>query len=210
MNTWLKEIKKELDNIMTAIKQGIYSPTIKSTLDNLAEEKANLELAATKEQIERPKLSKEQIRHWIEKFRLIDKDDLTQRQQLIDVFVNAVYVYDDKLLITYNYKDGDKCISYEEIQEYMNKKENSDSLNDYQSSPLSLCGVGVLTEPCKIWLKQRVLGSQRTVTTKYFLPKHHEKEKSWCFFITQKEEITMSVSLNLSTAFLFFVLIYPR
>ena len=71
---------------------------------------------------------------------MIDKDDLTQRQQLIDVFVNAVYVYDDKLLITYNYKDGDKCISYEEIQEYMNKKENSDSLNDYQSSPLSLCG----------------------------------------------------------------------
>ena len=140
MNTRLKEIEKELNNIMTAIKQGIYSPTIKSTLDELEEEKANLELTVTKEQIERPKLSKEQIRHWIEKFRLIDKDDLTQRQQLIDVFVNAVYVYDDKLLITYNYKDGDKCISYEEIQEYMNKKENSDSLNDYQSSPLSLCG----------------------------------------------------------------------
>ena len=140
MNTRLKEIEKELDNIMTAIKQGIYSPTIKSTLDSLEEEKANLELAVTKEQIERPKLSQEQIRHWIEKFRLIDKNDLTQRQQLIDVFVNAVYVYDDKLLITYNYKDGDKCISYDEIQEYMNKKENSNSRNDYQSSPLSLCG----------------------------------------------------------------------
>lgn len=88
----------------------------------------------------RPIISKEQIKFWICQFRLIGKNDDTQRQRLIDTFVNSVYVYDDKLLITYNYKDEDKCIDYNEIQEYLNKKENSDNHKDYQSSPLNCFG----------------------------------------------------------------------
>ena len=127
MNKRLKQIENELDNVMNAIKQGLFSPTIKSTLDTLEEEKAKLELAISKEQIERPALSKEQIRCWIDRFRPIDKEDLSQRQLLIDAFINSIYVYDDKFPITYNYKDGEKCISHEEIQEYMQKKENSEN-----------------------------------------------------------------------------------
>ena len=155
MNKRLKQIENELDNVMNAIKQGLFSPTIKSTLDNLEEEKAKLELAIAKEQIERPALSKEQIICWIDKFRPIDKDDLSQRQQLIDAFINAIYVYDDKFLITYNYKDGEKCISHEEIQEYMQKKENSDNRNDYQSSPINISG-----EPSEIRTPDNLIKSQ--------------------------------------------------
>ena len=43
------------------------------------------------------------------------------------------------MLITYNYKDGEKCIDYDVIQQYMNKKENTDNL-DYQCSPLKVIG----------------------------------------------------------------------
>lgn len=141
MKNHLKQIEKEIDNVMTAIKQGIYSPTIKGTLDSLEQEKADLELSVTKAEIEHPVISKEQIKFWICQFKLIDKNDITQKQKLIDIFVNSVYVYDDKMLITYNYKDGDKCIDYNEIQEYLNKKENSDNHKDYQSSPLNCFGM---------------------------------------------------------------------
>jgi len=140
MTNRMKQIKKEFDNIMTAIKQGIFSPTIKESLDNLEQEKADLELAIAKEKIERPTLSKEQIKYWICTFKMIDKDDDTQKQRLIDAFVNSIYVYDDKILITYNYKDGEKCVDYDEIQKYMNKKENSDNHKDYQSSPINVFG----------------------------------------------------------------------
>ncbi len=140
MQSHLKQIDTELNNVMKAIKQGIFAPTIQSTLNELEEEKANLELAIAKEQIERPKLTKEQIRYWICKFRLIDHNDESQKQKLIDVFVNSIYVYDDKMLITYNYKDGEKCIDYDVIQQYMNKKENTDNLADYQCSPLKVIG----------------------------------------------------------------------
>ncbi len=140
MTNRLKQIEKELDNIMTAIKQGIFSPTIKDSLDTLEKEKSDLELAIAKEKIERPLLSKEQIRCWICKFKLIDRSSDVQKQQLIDVFVNAIYVYDDKLLITYNYTDGEKCIDYDEIQKYVQKKENTDNHKDYQCSPLTFSG----------------------------------------------------------------------
>ena len=157
MNKRLKQIENELDNVMNAIKQGLFSPTAKSTLDTLEEEKTKLKLAIAKEQIERLTLSKEQIRCWIDRFRPIDKDDLSQRQQLIDAFINSIYVYDDKFLITYNYKDGEKFISHEEIQEYMQKKENSDNPMDYQSSPINVFGEPSETRTPDNLIKSEVL-----------------------------------------------------
>ena len=31
-----------------------------------------------------------------------------QRQALVDTFINAIYLYDDKVLITFNYKEVQK------------------------------------------------------------------------------------------------------
>lgn len=34
---------------------------------------------------------------------------------MIDSFVNAVYLYDDKIVLTFNYKDGTKTISLDDV-----------------------------------------------------------------------------------------------
>ena len=39
-----------------------------------------------------------------------------QRQGLIDSFVNAVYLYEDKIIITFNYKDGSETITLAEVE----------------------------------------------------------------------------------------------
>ena len=39
-----------------------------------------------------------------------------QRQRLIDSFVNAVYLYEDKIILTFNYKDGAKTITLAEVE----------------------------------------------------------------------------------------------
>ena len=39
---------------------------------------------------------------------------------LIDTFVNAVYVFDDKLVLTYNYQHGAQTISLDEIESALN------------------------------------------------------------------------------------------
>jgi len=140
MESRLIQTQKEIDNVMNAIKQGIITPSTKSTLEQLEHEKENLEIAITKEQIERPTLSKEQIKYWICKFRFANADIEEQKKRLIDVFINAIYVYDDKVLVTFNCKDGEICATFDEINEMLTQKENADNSNGYQRSPLNKFG----------------------------------------------------------------------
>ena len=37
-----------------------------------------------------------------------------QRQALVDTFINAIYLYDDKVLITFNYKESTETITFGE------------------------------------------------------------------------------------------------
>jgi len=51
----------------------------------------------------------------VQRFRKIDPNVKSHRETLINTFVNAVYLYDEKVLITFNYKDGTKTITFDEI-----------------------------------------------------------------------------------------------
>ena len=54
---------------------------------------------------------------FITKFRKISLNDLASRKQLIDSFVNSIYLYDDKIVFSFNYKDGTKELTLDEINE---------------------------------------------------------------------------------------------
>ena len=140
MKSRLQQTEKEIDNIISAIKQGIITNTITDTLKNLETEKEQLQAAILQEQIERPVMSKEEIKYWLHRFSLMNRKNESEMQILIKTFVNSIYVYDDKILIMFNYRDGERCIDAEEIKKYMHKKENSDNRKDYQSSPLLVFG----------------------------------------------------------------------
>ena len=131
---------REISNVMTAIKQGIVTSTTKETLLKLEQDKEETEINIAKERIERPVLSKEQIKYWITKFAKTNLDDSEQKRRLIDVFLNSVYIYDDKTLIILNYKDGEICVDFGEISDVVNKKGNPDDSKNHQSSPKLACG----------------------------------------------------------------------
>ena len=42
------------------------------------------------------------------RFRKLDMSLKDQRQALVDTFINSIYLYDDKVLITFNYEDAKK------------------------------------------------------------------------------------------------------
>ena len=107
---------------MNAIKQGIITPTTKSTLEGLESERESLALSIAREKIERPIISKEEIRFRICQYADIDIDDPEQKQGLINFFVNSVYVYDDKMVVSFNYKDGDNCLIFDEIKAILSKR----------------------------------------------------------------------------------------
>ena len=60
----------------------------------------------------------------------LDVTKESHRQMLIDTFVNAVFVHDDKLLLTFNFKDGTRTITLTDakIAEEKNTGSNLDCL----------------------------------------------------------------------------------
>ena len=44
----------------------------------------------------------------------LDMTQPEQRQALVDTFINAIYLYDDKVLITFNYKEGTETVAFGE------------------------------------------------------------------------------------------------
>ncbi len=121
-NTSLPVLKEQLaqtehgiQNMLNAIQQGIFTPSTKQRLEELEEAKERLTVSILQEELQKPCLSKEQVLFFLHRFRAIDTTKQEQRQRLIDSFVNAVYVYDDKIILTFNYQDGTETITLDDI-----------------------------------------------------------------------------------------------
>lgn len=122
-NRRFSDVEKRLANIMQAIEQGIIFDTTKERFAALEKEKKELEITIFQEKIKKPFLTKEQIRFGIERFGKIDISTKEGKQRLIDGFINAIYVYDDKITFTFNYKDGTRTVMLSELSD---GKSNSD------------------------------------------------------------------------------------
>lgn len=110
------QTQKYIDNLLVAMQQGIITESTKQRMKELEAEKNTLSVQIIKEEMSTPKLTKEQIIFWLQRFRKYNPARLDHRRRLIDSFVNAVFLYDDKLVITFNYKDGAKTISLAEME----------------------------------------------------------------------------------------------
>ena len=66
--------------------------------------------------MERPKYTKEEIVQWISKYKYGNIDDTDYRKEIIDTFLNSIYVYDDRLVFTYNYRDGTETLTLKDIE----------------------------------------------------------------------------------------------
>lgn len=112
----LSDTEKGIENMLNAIQMGIINDSTKRRLDELEAAKQKLELSIIREEIRKPVFSRDQIRFFITQFRSLDISTLEGRRRLIDGFVNSIVVYDDHILVTINYKDKAKRISFKEIE----------------------------------------------------------------------------------------------
>lgn len=104
----LRETQKTIDNIMTAIEQGIITNTTKQRLMEAEERKSALELSLAKAEIEKPIITKEHVKFFLLDIKRKVQESDDQMSIIIDTFVNAVYLYDDKIIITYNFREGEE------------------------------------------------------------------------------------------------------
>lgn len=88
----------------------------KQRLDELEERKKDIELQIIQEEMKHPAVSREDVVYFVCRFRSLDTSKLDARRRLIDSFVNAVTIFDDYILITFNYKEGETRIDFADIE----------------------------------------------------------------------------------------------
>ena len=108
---------------------GILTKSTKSRLEELEVSKEDLEIKIANEKIAKPRISAEFVTFWLHKFRKLDINRQDHRKWLINVFVNAIYLYDDNMIITFNYKDGTKTITLDDVKRAIKKENTGSDLN---------------------------------------------------------------------------------
>ena len=142
LRSQLAETESSIGNILKAIEQGIFTPSTKQRLDELEARKEEILVNIQTAELQKPKLTREQMTAWFEQFRHGDPANREFQKRLIDTFVNAVYVFDDKLVLTYNYQHGTQTISLDEIESALSSDFDGATPPNFRNPPLDRWVVG--------------------------------------------------------------------
>ncbi len=112
----LREADTAIQNLLNAIQQGILTKSTKGRLEELEAAKEDLEAKIAREKLAKPKVSAEFMTFWLHRFRKLDVRQKSHRKMLIDTFINAIFLYDDKMVITFNYKEGTTAITFDDLK----------------------------------------------------------------------------------------------
>lgn len=69
------------------------------------------------------RITEKEVAAWLHTFSTGDLFDMNFRKQLIDTFINSVYLYDDKIVIFYNIREGRMTCGIEQISDLDEKIE---------------------------------------------------------------------------------------
>ena len=103
--------------MLNAIQAGVLTPSTKERLDLLEARRSDLNISIMQAELIRPKYTKQQIVEWISQFKHGNPNDLNYQKQIIDIFLNSIYVYDDRYVFTYNFHGGTETIPREAVEE---------------------------------------------------------------------------------------------
>ena len=120
LNNTLREVQKVINNIMNAIEQGIITDTTKQRLMEAEERKKAILSSIAKEEIKKPPITQEQIKFFLLDIRNRIYDAEEQIEIIINSFINSVYLYDDKLILTFNIREGEslKKLELTELEKF--------------------------------------------------------------------------------------------
>jgi DNA invertase Pin-like site-specific DNA recombinase len=116
LNRKLKEVETATANVMKAIEAGIINETTKKRMDELETQRCEIvaELADLK-LTKSIQLTRDQVLYFLYEFRKGDFSDRDFQKRIINTFVNAVFVYDDEVTLTFNYSGDGRTITLKEV-----------------------------------------------------------------------------------------------
>ena len=112
----LDETQRAIDNLLNAIQQGVLTSSTKERLETLEKQKEDLKISILQMQLQKPRYTKNLVVDWISQFKYGDVNNRNYQMQIIDTFINSIYLFDDKIVFTYNFDGGTETISLTEIE----------------------------------------------------------------------------------------------
>lgn len=107
----LREREEGIENIVKAIEQGIYTPTIQTRLTELENEASEIR-ARIREEKERKSTTREDLSAFFARLLESKSDDDDFRAAVFNLLVRNVIIFTDRIRITFNYTpDGGKDIA---------------------------------------------------------------------------------------------------
>lgn len=136
-----RELNKLVDALIDAPKAA--HKRIYEKMESLEAQKAAAESDLIKLRIASDiRLTENEVRAWLKKFCTGDLFDPEFRRNIIDAFINCIYLYDDRVIIFYNIKGG-KQISYIDLENTLNEDspgaDFSDMIANAPPKPLAIC-----------------------------------------------------------------------
>ncbi|MCP1103557.1 site-specific DNA recombinase [Aequitasia blattaphilus] len=148
----LKTVQNSIDNLIHAVEMGIITDSTKDRLVALEKEKEELNIDISMAKIKKADITENEIRYWLFSFRAGDIDDTAFSIRLINTFVNRVYLYDNYLIIVYNFTDGDgnKKAIEAEIERIEKDYTAQNLFGSDKYSPLDQAGIEPASESSSI------------------------------------------------------------
>jgi len=105
----LAQIDREMDKLVDALIEAPKAAhkKIYDRMESLDAQKTDVELSLSKLRIAQSIcLTESEVRTWLKDICTGDPENEDFRQRIIDVFINSIYLYDDRAIIFYNIKEG--------------------------------------------------------------------------------------------------------
>lgn len=106
----LADVNKRINGIMSAIEQGIITPTTKERLEELESKAEWLKSAISDAELPMPEIDRDFIVYWLTRFRGNTSGDEDARKDFADALIYAVRVWDDRAEAVLNYSGDDRAI----------------------------------------------------------------------------------------------------
>lgn len=130
-----KELNKSCQNMIKAIEQGIITDMTKSRLHQLETELGEIKIAIAKEKYKNNLLlTKEDIDQFLRQNVFENADSITIRKLLVNTFVREIYLYNDSVVILFNYTNNPTPPKLTQKENIETEKQIHSALSNPQSS----------------------------------------------------------------------------
>lgn len=131
----LAEVEKGIANLIKAVEAGMFTPSMKSRMDELESQRVDLKAAISENELTASfKLEKDHILYFLHQFRNMDYSDRNCQRKLVDTFVNSIFLFDDKITLTFNYTSSGNTVTLTETQEAVAETESDNEFGCCASS----------------------------------------------------------------------------